>query len=329
MLSRSICAGAAAIFLAILGAAVPAALAQQPYPVRPITMIVPFAAGGPTDVLARLIGQHMGQSLGVQVVVENVTGAGGTIGSSRVAKAAPDGYTMVMGNLGTHAASMGLYKNLSYDPRTDFEPVMLVATTPMVLLTRKDLPVTTLQDFVALARQRRLSMGSASIGSISHLTLLLFASVAHADIQHVPYRGLSQADNDLLGGQIDSLFDQIISASPHVASGGLAPIVVTAPVRAAAMPNVPSSTEAGLPGLQTLAWTALFVPKRTPNPIVARINAAVDGAMRDASVEKSLAQLGADLPPPDQRTPQVLADLVKSEVAKWVSLLKAAGVVAE
>ena len=172
-------------------------------------------------------------------------------------------------------------------------------------------------------------MGSAGIGSISHLTLLLFASVAHADIQHVPYRGLSQADNDLLGGQIDSLFDQIISASPHVASGGLAPIVVTAPVRAAAMPNVPSSTEAGLPGLQNLAWIALFVPKRTPNPIVARINAAVDGAMRDASVEKSLAQLGADLPPPDQRTPQVLADLVKSEVAKWVSLLKAAGVVAE
>jgi tripartite-type tricarboxylate transporter receptor subunit TctC len=153
--------------------------------------------------------------------------------------------------------------------------------------------------------------------------------VAHADVQHVPYRGLSQADNDLLGGQIDSLFDQVISASPHVASGGVKPIVVTAPVRAQALPNVPSSSEAGLPGLQTLAWTALFVPKGTPTPIVGRINAAVDGAMRDAAVEKSLAQLGADLPPPDQRTPQVLADLVKSEVNKWVPLLKAAGVVAE
>jgi tripartite-type tricarboxylate transporter receptor subunit TctC len=163
MLSRSICAGVAATFLALLGAAVPAALAQQPYPVRPITMIVPFAAGGPTDVLARLIGQHVSQSLGVQIVIENVTGAGGTIGSGRVAKAAADGYTMVMGNLGTHAASMGLYKNLSYDPRTDFEPVMLIATTPMVLLARKDLPVATLQDFIALAKQRRLSMGSAGI----------------------------------------------------------------------------------------------------------------------------------------------------------------------
>jgi tripartite-type tricarboxylate transporter receptor subunit TctC len=292
-------------------------------------MIVPFAAGGPTDVLARILGQNMSQSLGVQIVVENVTGAGGTIGSARVAKAAPDGYTMVMGNLGTHAASMGLYKKPAYDPRTDFEPVMLVATTPMVLLARKDLPAATLADFIALAKQRRLSMGSAGIGSIAHLTLLLFASLTHADIQHVPYRGLSQADNDLLGGQIDSLFDQVISATPHVASGGVRPIVVTALVRAPAMPDVPSSAEAGLPGLQTLAWTALFLPRATPKAIVARINAAVDGAMRDAAVEKSLAKLGADLPPPDQRTPQVLATLVGSEVGKWVPLLRAAGVVGE
>ncbi len=326
---RSIRAGIAATFLAVLGAAASSALAQQPYPNRPITMIVPFAAGGPTDVLARLIGQHMSQSLGVQVVIENVTGAGGTIGSGRVAKAAPDGYTMVMGNLGTHAASVGLYKNLSYDPRTDFEPVMLIATTPMVLLARKDLPIASLQDFVALAKQRKLSMGSAGIGSIAHLTLLLFASLTHTDIQHVPYRGLSQADNDLLGGQIDSLFDQVISATPHVASGGVKAIVVTAPVRAPSLPKVPSSTEAGLPALETLAWTALFFPKRTPKPIVERINAEVDRAMHDDTVAKSLAKLGADLPPPETRTPQVLANLVGSEVAKWVPLLRAAGVVGE
>src|SRR6266576_653794 len=168
------------VFAAILIAVGLSAGAQQPYPTRPITVVVPFAAGGPTDVLTRILGQHMSHTLGQQIVVENVTGAGGSIEAARVAKAAPDGYTMVMGNLGTHAASMGLYKNLSYDPRTDFEPVMLIATTPMVLLTRKDLPVATLPDFIALAKQRRLSMGSAGIGSISHLTLLLFASVAHA-----------------------------------------------------------------------------------------------------------------------------------------------------
>jgi tripartite-type tricarboxylate transporter receptor subunit TctC len=286
-------------------------------------MIVPFAAGGPT------IGQHMSQSLGVQIVIENVTGAGGTIGAGRVAKAAPDGYTMVMGNLGTHAASMGLYKNLSYDPRVDFEPVMLIATTPMVLLTRKDLPVASLQEFIALAKRRKLSMGSAGIGSIAHLTLLLFASLTHTDIQHVPYRGLSQADNDLLGGQIDSLFDQVISASPHVASGGVKAIVVAAPVRAPSMPKVPSSTEAGLPALETSAWTALFLPKGIPKLIVERINAEFDKAMRDDAVAKSLAKLGADLPPPESRTPRVLANLVGSEVAKWVPLLRAAGVVAD
>ena len=324
MRSFSICAG---IACAILAGAV--ANAQQQYPVRPITMIVPFAAGGPTDVLARILGQHMSQSLGQQIVVENVTGAGGTIGSARVAKAAPDGYTMVMGNLGTHAASMGLYKNLSYDPRTDFEPVMLIATTPMILLTNKGLPVETLQDFIALAKQRRLSMGSAGIGSISHLTYLLFGSLTKSEIQHVPYRGLSQAANDLIGGQIDSLFDQVISATPHIVSGSVKPIVVTAATRAASMPKVPSSREGGVPNLETLAWTALFVTKATPSPIVTRINVAVDKAMRDEAVAKRLAELGADLPPPGQRTPQVLADLVRSEAAKWVPLIRAAGVIGE
>jgi tripartite-type tricarboxylate transporter receptor subunit TctC len=320
------------IFAAIAGALVVAggvARAQQPYPTRPITMIVPFAAGGPTDVLARILAQQMGPSLGAQIVIENVTGAGGTIGSARVAKAAPDGYTMVMGNLGTHGASMGLYKNLSYDPRTDFDPVMLVATTPMVLLVKKDLPVASLQDFIALAKKRRLSMGSAGIGSISHLTLLLFASLSHTDVQHVPYRGLSQAANDLIGGQIDSLFDQIISATPHIASGAVKPIVVTASSRAPSLPNIPSSTEAGLADLQTLAWTALFLPKGTPEPIIMRVNTALDGAMNEPGVIKSLDKLGADLPPPDQRTPKALAGLVRSEVAKWVPLLQAAGVAAE
>ena len=318
-------------FAGIVCAAIAAASTAnaQRYPVRPITVIVPFAAGGPTDVLARVLGQHMSQSLGQQIVVENVTGAGGTIGAARVAKSAPDGYTTVMGNLGTHAASVGLYKNLSYNPHTDFEPVMLVATTPMILLVNKNLPVATLPDFIALSKHRKLSMGSAGIGSTSHLTYLLLASLAKTYIQHVPYRGLSQAANDVIGGQIDSLFDQVISATPHIVLGSVKPVVITALTRAPSLPNTPSSAEAGLPELQTLAWTALFLPKATPRPIVAKINAAIDQAMHDDAVVKRLAELGADLPPPPERTPQALDALVSSEVAKWVPLIRAAGAVGE
>jgi len=177
--------------LAALVCTVSPSFAQTSYPTRVMTMIVPFAAGGPTDVLARILGQRMSQSLGQQIIVENVTGAGGTLGAARVARAAPDGYTMVMGNLGTHAASVGLYKNLSYDPRTSFEPVMLASTTPMVLLAKKDLPVKTLQDVIALARSRQLTCGNAGVGSISHLTILLFDKLTHTKGQHVPYRGVA------------------------------------------------------------------------------------------------------------------------------------------
>jgi tripartite-type tricarboxylate transporter receptor subunit TctC len=313
---------------AALLAAVPTQ-AQQ-YPQRPITMIVPFAAGGPTDVLARVLGQHMSQTLGQSVVVEDVTGAGGTIGSARAAKAPPDGYTLVMGNLGTHAASVGLYPKLSYDPRGDFEPIMLVATTPMVLVVKKDLPVSTLADVIALAKQRKITQGNAGTGSASHLTTLLFTSIAHVDLQLVPYRGLSQAMNDLLAGQIETMFDQVISSSPHILNGGVKPIAVTSPTRAKAIPNVPTTIEAGLPELQTLTWTALFAPKGTPKPIVDKLNAAVDQAMKDPAVAKRLDELGADLPAPgDARSPQALGKLVSAEVAKWTPLIRAAGVAAE
>ncbi len=305
--------------------------AKAQYPTRPITIVVPFAAGGPTDVLARILGQHMSQTLGQQIVIENVTGGGGSIGAARVAKAAPDGYTMVMGNLGTHAAAVGLYKNLSYDPRVDFEPVMLVASTPMVLVVRKNLQTDTLGDFTAYAaaNPNKLTFGSAGTGSISHLTYLLYTHLTKTQIQHVPYRGLSQSVNDLLSGQIDLMFDQVVSATPHILSGGVKPLAVTAPTRAAAIPNVPSSTEAGLPELQTIAWTALFFPKGTPKPIVDRVNAAVDRAMDDEAIVKRLAKLGADLPPPEQRTPQALGKLVRSEIDKWVPLIQASGAVGE
>ena len=265
------------------------AQAQQPYPTRPITVVVPFAAGGPTDVLARILGQHMSQTLGQQIVVENITGGGGSIGAARVAKAAPDGYTMVMGNLATD----------------------------------------TLKDFIAyaVANPHKLTFGSAGTGSISHLTYLLFTHLTRTEIEHVPYRGLSQSVNDLLSGQIDMMFDQVVSATPHILSGGVKPIAVTASTRAAAIPNVPSSTEAGLPELQTIAWTALFSPKATPKPITARVNAALDQAMRDETVAKRLAELGADLPAEAECKPQALGKLVRTEIDKWVPLIQAAGVV--
>lgn len=307
------------------------ARAEEQYPTRPITMVVPFAAGGPTDILGRIIGQFIGPVLGQTVIVEDTTGAGGTIGATRVARAAPDGYTVVMGNLGTHAASIGIYKKLAYDPRTDFEPVILVASTPMVLVTRKTLPVHTLDDVIAWAKANKgkATMGSAGVGSISHLTLLLFNHLTGANLIHVPYRGLSEATNDLLGGQIDTLFDQVVTATPHILNDSENAIVVTVPTRAASIPGVPSVAEAGLPQLQTVAWTALFVPRGTPEFVIERINAAVQKAMLDPVVAKRLAEIGADIPPPDQRSPQALTHLVNTEIDKWVPLIKAAGVTAD
>jgi tripartite-type tricarboxylate transporter receptor subunit TctC len=313
------------------GAGVVSARAEGNYPSRPITMIVPFAAGGPTDILARLVSQTISPMLGQQVVVEDVTGAGGTIGATRAARADPDGYTMIMGNLGTHAASLGMYPKLPYDPRSDFAPVILVATTPMVLVTRKTLPLHNLNDVVAYAKANKgkTTMGSAGVGSISHLTLLLFNHLTGAGVVHVPYRGLSQAINDLLGGQIDLLFDQVVTATPHIVNDSENAIVVTIPQRAAAIPKVPSANETGLPQLHTLAWSALFMPKGTSAPIVSRINGVVAKAMGNPEIEKRFAEIGADLPPPDQRSPEALRQLVNAEVDKWVPLIKEAGVVGE
>ena len=314
---------AIALFAAAFGAR-----AEDAYPSHPITMVVPFAAGGPTDILGRVVAQAIGPTLGQSIIVEDVTGAGGTIGAAKVARAAPDGYTMVMGNLGTHAASVGIYKSLAYDPRKDFEPVILVASTPMVLVTRKTLAVHSLDEVVAWAKANKgkATMGSAGVGSISHLTLLLFNHLTGAGLTHVPYRGLSEATNDLLGGQIDTLFDQVVTATPHIANDSENAIVVTIPTRASSIPKVPSANEAGLPKLQTVAWSALFMPKGTPKPIVERINTAVQKAMQDPAISKRLAEIGADIPAPDQRSPEALGHLVSAEIDKWVPLIKDAGI---
>jgi tripartite-type tricarboxylate transporter receptor subunit TctC len=236
-----------------------------------------------------------------------------------------------MGNLGTHAAAVGIYRSLPYNPRTDFEPVILVASTPMVLVARKTLPLHSLSDVIAYAKAHKgkTTMGSAGLGSISHLALLLFNHLTGAGVVHVPYRGLSEATNDLLGGQIDLLFDQVVTATPHILAGAENPIAVTIPTRAPSIPNVPSANEAGLPQLQTVAWTALFMPKGTPQPIVLRINAAVQKAMQDPTIQKRLTEIGADIPPPQERTPAALGRLVATEIDKWVPLIEAAGVTAQ
>jgi len=293
----------------------------QDYPTRPITIVVPFAAGGPTDILARLFGQSMSQTLGQPIIIEDVTGAGGSIGAARVARATPDGYTLVMGNLGTHAAAVGMYKNLPYDPRKDFEPIMLVASTPMVLDLRPGFPAKTLKDFTEYAKTHSLTSGSAGIGSISHLTYLLYAHLTGAKIQHVPYRGLSEAMNGLLAGQVDMLFDQVVTSTPQIKAGKVIPLAVTTTERAPSIADVPTSVEAGLPDLQTTAWSALFAPKGTPKAIIERINAATDKAMHDQAVIERCTQIGADLPPVNQRTPQHLGQLVRAEVDKWTPLL--------
>lgn len=323
----AVCRFAAAIVSgALVMSAAAGARAEDQYPSRTITMVVPFAAGGPTDILGRLIGQYVGHALGQQVIVEDVTGAGGTIGATRVARAAPDGYTMLMGNLGTQAASVGIYDHLPYDPRTDFEPVIFVASTPMVLVTKKTLPLHTLGEVIAYAKAHpgKTTMGSAGVGSISDLTFLLFNHLTGAGVSEVPYRGLSEATNDLLGGQIDLLFDQVVTAAPHIKAGAENPIMVTIPTRSPSLPDVPSANEAGQPQLLTLAWTALFMPKGTPGPIIARMNAVVQKAMADPALAKRLVEIGADVPPPDQRSPAALGRLVDSEIDKWVPLIKAA-----
>jgi tripartite-type tricarboxylate transporter receptor subunit TctC len=318
--------GATVALLALLAGLAPAA-AKDDYPNRPITIVVPFAAGGPTDVLARVLAQHMGKTLGQQVLVENPGGAGGTIGSAQVARAAPNGYTMVMGNLGSHAASVGIYKNLAYDPVKDFEPVMLVGTTPMMVVVKKDLPVKTLKELVdyAKAHPGEVGYGTAGKGSIGHLAGISFNQQTGAGLSHIAYRGLSQAMTDVIAGQIEMMFDQVVSGAPHVRNGSVRALAVAAPKRVEILPDVPTSAEAGVPGFVTLAWSALFLPKDTPRPVVDKIVGALEAAFRDADIQKRMKELGNDVPPPEQRTPEALRAFVAAEIAKWAPLIEASG----
>jgi tripartite-type tricarboxylate transporter receptor subunit TctC len=298
----------------------------QDYPNRPITLIVPFAAGGPTDVISRIVGEHMSRTLGQQIVIENVVGAGGTTASTKAKNSANDGYTLITGHMGTHAASVPLYPDLAYDPRTDFEPISILAGTPVFILARKDFPAKDLKEFVAYvkANSDKLNMAHAGIGSVSHATSLLLNHILKVSPVAVPFNGTGPAMNALIGGQVDYMCDQANSAVPQIKGGTIKAYAVGTAERNPAAPDVPTAKEAGLPEWEASAWNALFAPKGTPKPILDKLNAAVVKALDDETVRKRLLDGGADIPSKERRTPQVLGDLVKSEIARWTPIIKAA-----
>jgi tripartite-type tricarboxylate transporter receptor subunit TctC len=312
---------------ALVGLGTLAAPAQaQTYPTRAITMIVPFAAGGPTDVISRIVTGHMAQTLGQSIIIENVVGAGGTTATARAARAANDGYTLITGHMGTHAAAVPLYPNLAYHPEKDFEPVALLAGTPILILARKDFPPKNLKEFVTYvkANVEKVNAAHAGVGSVSHVSCQLLNSILDIKPVGVPFNGTGPAMNALVGGQVDYMCDQIVNAVPQINGGTIKAYAVATPERNPSLPDVPTTTEAGLPEFQAQAWNAIFAPKGTPAPIIARLNAAAAKALDDEGVRKRLLDLGSVIPPAAQRTPEALAALVKSEIAKWTPVLKPA-----
>jgi len=319
---------AVAVALAALAGLASGASAQ--YPDKPITLIVPFAAGGPTDTIARIAAEHMGRTLGKTFVVENVAGAGGTTGITRGATSAPDGYTIMMGHMGTHGAAPALYPNLKYDPAKSFEPIGLVAGTPILIVAKKALPANNLKEFAAYVKQNgdKVTEAHAGVGSVSHTTCTLLSSVMGSKTARVAYRGTGPALNDLVAGQVDFGCDQIVNLVPQIQSGTIKALAIATAERSPALKDVPTTKEAGLPEFQVSAWNALFAPKGTPKDVVAKLNDAMVKALDDENTRKRLLALGSVIPDKDGRSPAALQKLVESEVARWTPVLKAAGVTA-
>ncbi len=313
------------VFLLAVAAAIPPALAA--YPDRPITMVVPFAAGGPTDVIARVVAEPMSRTLGRQVVIENVSGAGGTTGITRAARAAPDGYTIMMGHMGTHGAAPALYPGLKYDPTKDFAPIGLAAGTPILIVARKDFPAKDLKELVSYvkANAEKLNEAHAGVGSVSFTTCTLLNSLLRVKPTRVAYRGTGPALNDLVARQVDYMCDQIVNLVPQIQAGTIKAYAVASPARSPALPNVPTTKEGGLPEFQVSAWNAIFAPRGTPPDVVKKLNGALVKALDDPATRKRLLELGADLSDEASRTPEGLQKHVEREVARWNRVLKEAG----
>lgn len=321
MRTLTVLAVAAAMALGIVSAD------AQNYPSKPITIIVPFAAGGPTDALARVLAARMGQSLGQTVVVEDVTGAGGTLGVGRAVRAPHDGYTLSIGHLGTHVINGAIYP-LTFDLVNDLDPVALVASNPMMIVSKNDVPAKSLKELIdwIKANDGKVTAGTAGVGSGAHFSGVYFQQLIGAKLQFVPYRGTGPALQDLVGGQIDLIIDQASNSLPQVKAGKIRAYGITAEKRLAAAPNIPTVDEAGLTGFYVELWSAIWVPKGTPKDIVAKLNAAVVETLADPVVRKRLADVGLDIPPRAKQTPEALAAHQRAEVKKWWPMIKAANI---
>jgi len=306
-------------------------LQAQEWPTRAMTMIVPFAAGGAVDVLGRALGAATADILGQQIVIENVTGAGGMTGANRVAKSTPDGHTFVLGSVGTHAQNQTLYKHPAYDAIGEFEPVALVAELPLLLVTKKDLPPNDLQEFIAYAKanQGKLQFGSAGTGSAVHLGCVLFNAATGIQATHIPYRGGGPAMQDLVAGRIDYTCNIITSALPNVQSGQIKALATLAPRRTPLLPDLPTSQEQGLANFDAGTWNMVLLPKGTPTAIVQKLNAALSTALDQPATRERLAKIGLDIPAKERRTPAYAAEFMASEIKKYEGPIKAAGIVIE
>jgi putative tricarboxylic transport membrane protein len=319
----------APISIAVL--ALTASAAAQDWPTRPITLVVPFAAGGGVDVSARIQAQRMSELLGQSIIVENVGAAAGMVGGQRVAKAPPDGYTVLIGNSGTHAYNQSLYKKPLYNAATDFQPVGLVSESPRIIIARKDLPANNLQELIAYlkAGTSTAQFGSAGVGSGTHLPCVLFNSAIGANVTHIPFRGENPALQDLIGGRVDYMCATVQTGAAQANQGNVKGIAVMAEKRVPIIPDLATTGEQGLPGVEASVWNAFFLPKGTPEAIVHKLNKAMSDTLDDPTIGKRLAELGLEIVPPERRTPEYLAQFLPQEIERWAKPIHEAGISAD